>query len=465
MAMAEEPVVKTPLSTEEAEKQYPGPSEFVHLHNHTLFSLLDGVANPSDYFKSCAERKWPAIAITEHGVLNSIPDAYLASKETKVKYIVGYESYFNDFEAIRRKLFAGGTSIYKLREENPDLASRIGRNRHLTILAKNENGYKNILRINREAWLNGFYYKPRVGFDLLAKYKDDLIILSGCLNGPVCHELRNNNLKSNGYITGAIDYVKKFRQVFADDFYLEVQMPGVDGDIEVFRKIASIGDHLKIRTVLTNDSHYLIRKDFELQKVMMAIDQKTTIDDPNLFHVNSDEQFLKTRAELRATFYRNGYSDRINNSVFELSCDATLEIADKCSTFKPNLEPKLPRIENSDAELIRLAEEGLKRKGLDKDDTEYIYDEKVVTYRKQMELELKRIISKRFSSYFLITLDLIKASINKGWPVGPGRGSVGGSLVSYLIGIHSLDPIKWGLSFNRFMSPARGGNMLKVTME
>jgi DNA polymerase-3 subunit alpha len=453
------------ITAEEAEKQYPGPSEFVHLHNHTLFSLLDGVANPSDYFRSCAERKWPAIAITEHGVLNSIPDAYLASKETKVKYIVGYEAYFNDFEALRKKLFAGGTSIFKLREENKDLASRIGRNRHLTILAKNENGYKNILRINREAWLNGFYYKPRVSFDLLAKYKDDLIILSGCLNGPVCHELRNNNLKSSGYVTGAVDYVKKFRQVFADDFYLEVQMPGIEGDIEVFRKIAMIGDRLKIRTVLTNDSHYLTRKDFELQKVMMAIDQKTTVDDPNLFHVNSDEQFLKTRAELRATFYRNGYFDKIGHGVFERSCDATLEIADKCSTFKPNLEPKLPRIDNSDTELIRLAEEGLKGKGLDKDETVYIYDEKNVTYRKQMELELKRIISKGFSSYFLITLDLIKASMDKGWPVGPGRGSCGGSLVSYLIGIHSLDPIKWGLSFNRFMSPARGGNMLKVTME
>lgn len=453
-----------PLTAEEAEKKYPGPTELVHLHNHSLFSLLDGVAHPGDYFKACAERKWPAFALTEHGVLNSIPDAYFAAKEHEIKYITGVEFYYNDFEQKRRQLAVKGMKINELKQKQPDLAQRMTRNRHLTVLAKNEVGYLNLLKINKIAWEHGFYYKPRVWFDSLAKHKEGLIILSGCLNGPVCHELRNNNFVSSGYITGANDYVRKFKEVFGDDYYIELQMPGVEGDIEAFKNLVVLSNDLKIKTAIANDCHYLNRKDFYIQKIMMAIDQQTTVDDPNLFHINSDEQYLKTRAELRATFVERGFSKIASLSDFEQACVNTLEIADKCLSFKPNLEPKLPKKDNADEELRRLAFEGLVNKGLDKDDNEYIYDERPVTYRKQLEIELKRIIEKGFASYFLITLSLIKASKDHGWPIGPGRGSVGGSLVSYVLGIHDLDPIKWNLSFNRFMSPSRGGYMLNVVM-
>lgn len=457
--------VRTILSAQQAEAQFPGPSEFVHLHNHTLFSILDGVAQPDQYFKGCAERKWPAFAVTEHGVMNSVPDNYLAAKEHKVKYIPGCEFYYNDYERKRQELAAADITIPKLKETDPELAIRLSRNRHLTVLAKNMQGYENLLRINKFACENGLYYgRPRVWFEALAQFKEGLIVLSGCLNGPVAHELRHEHYTSSGYVTGAADYVKKFKQLLGEDYYIELQMPGITGDVKVFEQLVALADSNKIKTVLGNDCHYIERRDFVLQKVMMAIDQETTIDDPELFHVNSDEQYFKTRHELRATFNLNGYSELVSGSAFETMCSNTLEVADKCVSFKPDLTPKLPKIDNADDTLIRLAWEGLKEKGLHRDKRKYIVDAKEVTYYEQMQIELQRFIEKGFASYFLITRDLVKHSLDQGWPLGPARGSAGGSLVCYLLRIHSLDPIKWGLSFDRFLSPSRGGYMLNVTM-
>jgi DNA polymerase-3 subunit alpha len=197
---------------------------------------------------------------------------------------------------------------------------------------------------------------------------------------------------------------------------------------------------------------------------MMAIDQDTTIDDPELFVVNSSEQYFKTRYELRATFNLNGYIQIAPIGVFESACNNTLEVADKCESFKPDLSPKLPNIENAEEELVKLALQGLRKKGLDKDKTKYHIDGRDVTYKEQMEIELNRIIEKGFTSYFLITRSLVQCSLKKGYPLGPGRGSASGSLICYLLDISQLDSIKWGLSFDRFQSPARGGYMLDVSL-
>jgi len=439
--------------------------EIVYLHNHSLFSLLDGLASPEEYFQKCHERKWPAFAVTEHGVLNSIPDSYLASKQYGVKYICGCEFYFSDYDHIRRKLAEDSIKVGEWRSKNVDLADRVFRHRHIVVLVKNQKGYENLLKINLVAWKEGFYRKPRVCLDLLAKYKEGLIILSGCLNSPICHELRKNNLTTINGIVGAIDYVKKFKRIFGDDFYIELQMPGVPDDLAVYQKLVAIADYLKIKSVITNDVHYIAKNEYILQKVMMAIDQQLTMDDPNLFSINSDEQYLKTRPELRKTCLEKGYANKCGIDVFEKACDNTMEVADKCSSLEFDMGPKLPVVENADNELRRLAEEGLRKKGLDKDTERYLMDERQVTHKEQMELELQRIIEKKFSAYFLITRDLIQSSINKGYPVGCGRGSISGSLVPYLIGITTINPLVWGgLSFNRFLSPARGGNMLVVSM-
>jgi len=454
------------LTKEQAEERFPGKSDFAILHAHSVYSMLDGVGTPEAYFEECAKRKWPAMAMTEHGIMNSIPDCYLAGKEFKVKYICGNEIYLNDFELLRQKEIEknGSYNAAKMKIENPDLASRIGRNRHLTVLCKNMVGYQNLLKINRVAWEQGYYYKPRAWFDLLAKHKEGLIILSGCLNGPVCHELRNGNINSKDHIVGAIDQIKRYKAVFGENYYVELQMPGIDGDVDVFEQLCAMADLKKIKTVMCTDTHYVDRKDYILQKIMMAVAQETTIDDPELFYSNSDEQYMKTRAELRATFSLNGYADRVPISLFETSCDNTLEIADKCDGFKPNLEPKLPNIDDARNKLIRATYKGLKEKGLDKVTDKFVVDGRSVTYREQIEIELNRFIEKGFESYFLITQDLICHSRERGFPVGPGRGSCGGSLVCFCLNIMDLDPLLWGLSFDRFLSPNRGGYMLQVQM-
>jgi DNA polymerase-3 subunit alpha len=461
----EESQLIQPISAQEAENLFPGPSDFVHLHNHTLFSILDGVASPEQYFKDAAARKSPAFAITEHGVLNSIPDGYLASKEFGVKFIAGVEFYYCDYDDLRKDLQNKGITPAMLKEQNQiHISSRVYRNRHLTILSKDMGGYENLLSLNKYAFENNFYYKPRTSIEQLAKFKDGLIVLSGCLNGPVSHELRADNLTTKDGWRGAVEYVRDFKNLFGDNFYVELQMPGVANDKEVFTKLVTLADHFKVKTVITNDCHYTDRKDFLIQKVMMAIDQKTTIDDPELFHVNSDDQYMKTRHELRATFIRRGYISDVPLSVFEQSCNNTLEVADKCKAFKPNLEPKLPKIDDAENKLCALALNGLKNRGLDKDSKRYFIDGREVTYYDQMIIELDRIIEKGFASYFLITLDLVSRAKREGWMMGPARGSAGGSLICFLIGIQELDPIKWGLSFNRFLSPARGGFMLNIGM-
>jgi DNA polymerase-3 subunit alpha len=189
----------------------------------------------------------------------------------------------------------------------------------------------------------------------------------------------------------------------------------------------------------------------------MAIEQNLKVDDPNLFHVNSDEQFMKTRAELRKTFLTQGYASEehgITIKDFEAACDTTLEIAQKCEGFKPDTSLKLPTIPDADKQLVALTLLGLSRIGKQKDEV----------YVARAKRELKMIIEKGFSSYFLITRDLIAHSRSLGFEVGPGRGSVGGSLVAYLIQITTIDPIVFKLNFERFISPSRGGNLLRVTM-
>jgi len=441
------------LDDDDVEKKYPGPKEFAHLHVHTIFSTLDGVAEPEEYVASVASTGTvKAIAITDHGGMGGIPDAYFAAKEHNVKMIAGCEMYYNDYHLKMKEQFAKGITIGAIKQADPELRDKYVKNRHITLLAKNATGYRNLVTLLSNAWEIGKYYKPRIWMDVLAEKRDGMVMLSGCLNGPVSHELKKGN------DSGAIEYITKFRNIFGDDFYIELQMPGknIVDSIKVFAKLAFIARQMGIKTVLTNDVHYTNRNDFEIQKLMMAIDQKKTIDDPELFHVNSDEEFLKTRAELRKTFYED-YSKYgiVTITDFEAACDSTAEISTKCEGFKPDTSPKLPEIDNADEELSRCTLLGLRKKGFQ--DSE--------VYVARMKKELKMIIDKGYSSYFLITLDLINHSKELGYDIGPGRGSCGGSLVCYLIGITSIDPIYFGLSFERFISPSRGGNLLKVTME
>jgi DNA polymerase-3 subunit alpha len=459
--------------------KYPGPKDFVHLHTHTIFSPLDGIASPEDYMKRCVELGMPAVAITDHGSMASFPDAFFASQKHGVKFIPGCETYYNDLHPDLKKFQEakdqGGMTWQALKEKDLERWERLRRQRHVTVLAKNHEGYKNLIEMVSAAWEIGFYYKPRIWMDRLDKHREGLIVLSGCLNGPLNHEIMGANeaqkagdhKKSTRLLKMARKWLLEIHEIFGDDLYVEMQMPGEDllGSTNAFWIAAKWSDKYKIKSVITNDCHYIKKEDFEVQRCMMAVDQNLTIDDPGLFIVNSNEQYFKTRADLRQSFKDQEYSKHVSIEKFEESCDNTLDVANKCEGFTPDLSPKLPIIENANKKLAALVYERLREKNLFNDKSTYLIDGFRVTHKQQAEIELKRIISKGFASYFLITMELVQYSLDNEWDVGPARGSAGGSLVCYLLGIHELNPLKWDLSFNRFMSPSRGGFLLNVSLE
>ena len=459
---------------------YDGPTEFVHLHSHSIYSALDGVATIQQYAEECVNRNWPGMAITEHGHMASVPDLYFTFKEHGLKPIPACEIYFNDYEPKRQQLVEQGISVKSpaWRSQNVEISQRINRNRHLTVLCKNQIGLENLLTLTTEAYDDGLYGAGatkynRIWFEKLCSKKEGLIVLSGCLNGPVCHELRYKEIKDkDGNIIdvrdaekrakAAIEYVSKFKSAFGEDYYIELQMPGIEDDHVVFEQLVSLADGFNIKTVITNDSHYLERRDYDIQTVMMAVAQGVTVDSPDLFHVNSSEQFFKTRAELWSYYMSNEYSKN-GLDVFHKSCDNTLEIIDKCENIVLDGNPKFPRINNDATILTDITIRELCKRNLHKSTRIFNIDGNNVTYLDQTKIELQRFINKGFASYFLITQDLIKYGKSNGLIFGP-RGSAGGSLVCYLLGLHSLDPLIWNLSFDRFLAEARGGYRLNLGM-
>jgi DNA polymerase-3 subunit alpha len=463
---------------------YDGPAGFVHLHVHSVYSLLDGVATPDQMFAECKTRGWPALAITEHGNLASMPDAHFASIEHGIKYIPGIEMYFNDSARRRDELVAllksKGFAINQAKDSGEreilDIYDQVAKNRHITILAKNAVGVRNLICMATDAWQNEFRGYPRITFDDLIKFKDGLIVLSGCLNGLISHEIRKYG-RYQDFMAARRDsdavkkHILKFRELFGDDFYIELQMPCLpheDGKIDdymIFWILNSYANEYGIKKVLTNDTHYMSKSDAILQRIMMATKQKTSINDPELFYSKTDEQYFKTRAELWDTFKSNKYHEHVKDWHFNDMCDNTLEVARKCETYTLDKSPKVPNYENAYGKLVAKVKSELAKRGLNNIKKRYLMDNRMVTYTEQAAIELRRIENKNFSSYFLITEDLVNHSVvNMRSPVGP-RGSVGGSLVCYLLGITSLDPLAWGLSFDRFLSESRGGKLLNIKLE
>jgi DNA polymerase-3 subunit alpha len=434
---------------ESAESKYPGPTEFAHLHNHTIFSPLDGIASPEDYMKKCREFGMPAMAVTDHGQLSAFPDAYFASKKHGVKFIPGCEIYYNNYHTQLLRFQESGQKWATLKTHDLALWERMRRNRHITVLAKNMVGFRNLINMTSEAWEIGFYYKPRIWFDILSQHKEGLIILTGCINGPISYELqlmysilRGENVDKQEAAKCWAEGEKQllqFKEAFGDNLYFEVQMPGEDFavSLDVFRWSLFMAEKHNVKPVLTNDCHFVDPSDFETQRSMMAIDQNLTLED-EIFGANSRDQFFKNRAQLRQTFFEQEYCKGIPQAMFEAACDNTVEVAEKCEGFAPDLEPKLPSIPDAERQLCVLVLGKLKERALDTDRQKYAMDGIEVTHKEQIEIELKRIIEKGFASYFLIMRELVQYSRDERWDVGPARGSAGGSLVCYLLGIHSL---------------------------
>ena len=388
---------------------------FVHLHVHTEYSLLDGACRIRDLPKLVKELGQTACAITDHGVMYGAVDFYRACKAEGIHPIIGCEVY-----VARRTRFD--------KQHEFDAESR-----HLVLLCKNETGYRNLSYMVSQAYIEGFYIKPRIDMELLRAHSDGLIALSACLAGEIPKRLMN------GDYNGAKAYALEMRGIFGEDFYLELQDHGIAEQTEVNRGLLRLHNETGIPLVCTNDAHYLRKEDAENHDVLLCIQTGKTVDDENRMRYEPRNFYIRSTEEMETLFA--GYPDAVAN---------TEKIAEKCQlefTFgKYHLpEFKLPEGYDSPTYLRKLCDEGFA----------WRYGQAKPEYRKQLDYELDMIEKMGFTDYFLIVSDFVRYAKSRGIPVGPGRGSAAGSMVSYCLEITDIDPMKYDLYFERFLNPER----------
>ncbi|MGZ8598572.1 MAG: DNA polymerase III subunit alpha [Actinomycetota bacterium] len=397
---------------------------FVHLHTHTEYSLLDGASRIDALFARAAEEEMPALAITDHGAMFGALSFYEAGIKAGVKPILGVETYVAPSSRFER---APGESEEKYR--------------HLTILAKDETGYRNLLRLVTDAHLEGFYHRPRIDKELLAERAEGLIGLSGCLASEICQ------LLLNGQDAKAADVAGTFGEIFgAGNFFVELQDHGLGDQRKILGGLVDLARRVGLPLVATNDLHYTERADAKPHDVLLCIQQQKLQTDTNRLRFDTDQFYLKTADEMREVF-----------RDLPEACDNTLEIAEMCDlklVYGDDVEPEhrfhVPRFEppeglDRDAYLRTLVAEGARQR----------YGELTPEIEARIEHELEVIISMGFSGYFLIVWDLIRFARESGIRVGPGRGSAAGSVVSYSLRITDLDPLRYALIFERFLNPGR----------
>ena len=388
---------------------------FVHLHVHTEYSLLDGACRIRDLPKLVKELGQTACAITDHGVMYGAVDFYRACKAEGIHPIIGCEVY-----VARRTRFD--------KQHEFDAESR-----HLVLLCKNETGYRNLSYMVSQAYIEGFYIKPRIDMELLRAHSDGLIALSACLAGEIPRRLMN------GDYSGAKAYALEMQGIFGEDFYLELQDHGIAEQTEVNRGLLRLHNETGIPLVCTNDAHYLRKEDAESHDVLLCIQTGKTVDDENRMRYEPRNFYIRSTEEMETLFA--GYPDAVAN---------TEKIAEECQlefTFgKYHLpEFKLPEGYDSPTYLRKLCNEGFARR----------YGQAKPEYRKQLDYELDMIEKMGFTDYFLIVSDFVRYAKSRGIPVGPGRGSAAGSMVSYCLEITDIDPMQYSLYFERFLNPER----------
>ena len=390
---------------------------FVHLHVHTEYSLLDGACRIRDLPKVVKDMGQTACAITDHGVMYGVIDFYRACKAEGIKPIIGCEVYVTP---------KGRSRFDKVHEFDAE-------SRHLVLLCENEEGYRNLSYMVSMAWTEGFYIKPRIDLALLKEHSQGLIALSACLAGEIPRMLRN------GEYENAKQYALDMADIFGPDhFYLELQDHGIPEQAEVDRGLLRIHQETGIPMVCTNDAHYLRKEDAEAHDVLLCIQTGKTLDDENRMRYEPRNFYLRSEDEMTALF--SGYEGAIEN---------TAKIAEMCNlefTFgKYHLpEFQLPPGYDSFSYLKKLCDEGYRERYGENDQ-----------HRGQLEYEQNMIERMGFTDYFLIVSDFVRYAKSVGIPVGPGRGSAAGSMVSYCLHITDIDPMKYSLYFERFLNPER----------
>ncbi|MCH7783177.1 DNA polymerase III subunit alpha, partial [candidate division KSB1 bacterium] len=391
-------------------------AKFVHLHNHSEFSLLDGLCKISDLVQASVSAGMPALALTDHGNLFGAIEFYKKATEAKIKPIIGMEAY------VAKNPIESENGSGQKRDYN-----------HFILLVKNMEGYKNLIKLASLAYEKGFYYKPRIDEVMLEQYSGGLLATSACIKG-VIPELLLNNKRSE-----AEDKARKYRDIFDGDFFIEIMDHGSDEEIIAKERLIELAHDMDIPLVATNDCHYIKPEHYDAQEVKLCIQTQTTMSDPNRFKISTHELFFKSKDEMTSVF--KDIPEAIENTV---------KIAEKCNfefEFGKIHLPHypLPKGEDSNEHLRKLSEEGMKER----------FGKETSEIRERLDHELHVIKETGFADYFLIVQDFINWAKERGIAVGPGRGSAAGSIVSYVLNITDVDPLKYGLLFERFLNPER----------
>ncbi len=392
---------------------------YVPLHIHSEYSLLDGAIKVKALCEFAKENNMPAVAITDHGVMYSAIEFYRVAKEVGVKALIGCEFYVHDGD---------------IHEKNPTHNPLY----HLVLIAKDKTGYMNLVKLVSIAHCEGMYYKPRINFELIEKYHEGLICSSACLGGEVLQNL----LKGNYDEAKAV--AKRYKDLFGEDYYIELQDHGLDDQKRTNPDLIKIAKELDIKMIITNDSHYLRKEDADWHDTLLCLQTSSLKDEPNRFHFPNNEFYVKTPSELRDAF------KWLDSQTFDECIKNSVDIAEKCHLTLLGEKSPLPHYEVPQGHTVESyldlkVHEGLKaRYGDIPDDIE-----------KRVKYELGIIEQMGFSAYFLITWDFIHFAKTHDIPVGPGRGSAAGSVVAYALGITDLDPIEHHLLFERFLNPER----------
>lgn len=394
----------------------PTEKDFVHLHLHSEYSLLDGACRIDDLIKKATELEMPSIALTDHGVMYGSMEFYQKCKKKNLNPIIGCEVYV-------------ATRSRRQRENN-----RLDGSNHLVLLAQNETGYKNLIKLVSLASLEGFYYKPRVDKDLLQQYSEGLICLSACLGGEVPEHCLNDALDKARYAAA------EYREIFgADNYYLEIQDHTLEKQRIVNQQLKQLSADLKLPLVATNDVHYLNAEDADPHQVLLCIQTSTTMDDPKKMNYGAKEFYLKTREEMLRVF--GDFPEALaNTAVIAERCHLKLDMG-RLAMPSPG---DVPIDMGAQAYMSRLCFAGMKAR----------YANVTEAHEERLRYELDVIEKTGFAMYFLIVRDIAKYARDTGIYFGV-RGSAAGSLASYCLGITDLDPLTYGLTFERFLNPER----------
>ena len=393
-------------------------ANFVHLHNHSEYSLLDGAFRIKDIVSTAKKMGMAAVALTDHGNMFGAIPFYREAREAGIKPILGIETY----------LARGGYL------EKVTVRGRAG-NDHLVLLVKNETGYRNLLELSSIAYLEGFYYKPRIDLDLLEKYSDGLIGLSACLQGSIPKLIREGKWEEAKNLAGRMASIFE-----SGDFYIEIQNHGIPEEIELIPKLVKLADELGLKTVVTNDCHFCNEDDHASHDILLCLQTGKDLTDPNRVLKSHRETWFKS-PEMMAELFANHPE----------ALETTLEIADKCNfelidsgIHLPNF-PIPETFDSAEGYLEHLVEKRLPD----------VYGEVTDEITERVKYELDVIKKMNYAGYFLIVWDIVDAAGEMGIPVGPGRGSAAGSIVCFVLGITTIDPMKNGLLFERFLNPER----------